>query len=410
MKRNVLAGLVATAVLGTAGGTFAAVQLTGDGTEPTAATRDPGSTGSTPTGAPSKSNGGEETPTGPTASDEPTQQPTEDPTQEPTATGSEPAVPSADVLWTTTSVLHDGKKKINLSGISGDPMSVERLDDGYLIAFADQADQSGTPLQALNVITEDEPYGDGFAWVRGEWDVDPSGTRLIAWENETEQYAVWDLGSLKKTETIEQPEGMQAPEMPIAGFAGPDGDVVTGWQQDGRPTNWVTELGSGDGGPALQGVTDWTISDDGSTFLGNAPNPDEKSDAGLCATGGTFGSAGDGGEPWLNCDSRFLDRGEYSPDGTEGLAVPALTDGFGPGALDRLDATTGKRIAQLDLFKGVAKKYPTRVAHYASDELIALNAAFDVDGDGTVIMLCTLDGACRKEASAEGVSALARLD
>lgn len=405
MKRNVLAGLVATAVLGTAGGTFAAVQLTGDRTEPTASAQDPGSTeAASPAEEPSQDGATEDAPS---TTDGPSQQPTEDPTQEPSTSGSGPAVPSTDVLWTTTSVLHDGPKEIHLSGVSGEPMSVQRLADGYLLAFADRPDAWGNPLQALYVVTEEDPYSDNVIFVRGSWDVDPSGTRLIGWDHDAREYGIWDLDSMKRTETVQRPDGVQHPQRAIAGFAGTDGDVVTGWKKDGQAFNWVTDLRSGDGGPALEGVSDWAISDDGSTFLGNTTDPDPKSEAGVCATGGTFISAGDGAEPWLNCDSRFYNRAEYSPGETEGLAVPAMTDGFGPGALDRLDTATGERIGQLDLFKGVAKKYPTRVAHYASDDLIALNAAFDVDGDGTVVLLCTLDGSCRKEASTEGVSALA---
>lgn len=396
MNRNITVALAAAAILGTAGGTYAAVQVAnGDGNDPGPSAKPPSGSSPTP---------GKDDTAKPSDDSKPTDSPKPTPSED---TESTPAPDGlAAPLWITDTAIHDGDKTLQFSGIPEGVWSVERIEGGYLIANGTYDAES----YGLYVVSEEDTYAQFVGFVSGTWDVNNEGNQVIGRENGKDRYAIWDLQSRKRVETV-VPEVEGAPLTDAssgrAAFAGNDGHVVTEWLDGKVPIAVNTSRPSGDSGIVLRDVTEWAISDDGAWWAGNAPNTDLKNrpDQGVCATGGVFMSAGDGSEPWLNCDFRFYGRtAEISPNGKAALAVDALTDGFGPGGFDQLDLATGASLRGWSAPN--MGKNPIYNGRFEDDNTITLMSAFDYDGNGTIIYSCSLGGDCTEVDRYEGDAVL----
>lgn len=393
MNRNAIIALAAAGVIGTAGGTFAAVQLTGD--DGTQAGDQETSSSSAPTSAPTKS------PKGGTSSGTSSGAPSGAPTGLPSESQSSAPAGSGGPLWATSSVIHDGDTELHYSGI-GSVERVERAADGYLVA---DGDGYGKQPYGVYLVTERNTYATPVAFVRGTWDVDASGTRIIGYDANKPFYGIWDVASQKRTTKFDNGGGtLEPPEAGRAAFAGPDGLLALEWRNPaGDPVVLTTAQDNAEAGIALTGVSDWSISSDGEWFVGNKPNPDPDADSNTCATGGTFIQAGDGAEPWEDCDYRFYGAPTLTPSGDRALAVDALTDGFGPGGFSVLSTSDGSVTSSFNVPKDAA----VTEGVITSDDEVTLRAALSYDGNGTVIYTCDFEGDCDEVARSEAESVIA---
>lgn len=395
MNRNAIIALAAAGIIGTAGGTFAAVQAAGSDNGSDA--RDSDSAASdNPSGS---SSSGPSKPSTDDPTDE-TDQTDETPGGTDAPSGPSDGDPGAP-LWATSSVIHDGETELSFSGVST-VERIERVADGYLVA---DGDGYGKKPYGVYLVTERNTAATAVAFVRGTWDVDASGTRIIGYDADDESYGIWDIASQKQTSTFDNGGGtLEPPQKGRAAFAGTDGILALEWRNPaGDPVVVTTAQDNAEGGIALFGVSDWSISSDGEWFVGNKPNPDTSADNGICATGGTFIQAGDGADPWVNCDYRFYGAPTITPDGKQALAVDALTDGFGPGGFTALTTADGSAGSSFETPKDAA----VTEGVISSNDVITLRAALSYDGNGTVIYTCDFEGTCDEVARSEAESVIA---
>lgn len=350
MHRNVVAALAAAAVLGTAGGTIAAVA-----------------------GAPEEAGRGDD----PAASSAP------DPAWDGGATG--------EPLWATDTTIHDGDRTRQVDGM-GALGEVRRLPDGAYLAL-DRVERPGATAGVYRIGRDGMAESIGF--VSGRGDVDSTGTRFVGLDAERNAYLVLDIADGTVLHTIE--DGVQPGSRPggAASFAGED--VVTEWEVDGRRRPSVVRSGPDgeDAEEVARGVRNWDVSTDGDILAGNAAPDDLRAEIVDCARTGPIGDAET--ERSIDCGVRFYTSAVFSPAGTSVLTVDAMTDGFGPGGFEVLDAATGRSRGE------VPTPALTTSGVFLDEDRLLVQSALNTEGAGARLHTCSIDTAtCEEIAVAEG--------
>lgn len=379
MNRIAVIAVSAAAVLGTVGGTYAATSgvfdSDGSGGDPTASSE----SGSPSAGA---------------TSEKPTKSPTS--TTSPTGTG-EPAQTDGQLLYMEGGTIHDGDTTVQVSGFRiGDVQDLQRISGGWLVierTGSQDAEFNATFVDSSGATTD-------IGTILGTWDVNDDGDSIVA---------LWESGPAAETDYQEDPIGYQIrdarsgkvrvqlePDRPgyarsEAGFV--EDNVVIGWtSEDDDPEllQWQS-YGAGGFNVIAKGVIGSSTGPTGNRITAQtlgAPNSDDVG----CLTGG----ATTGDDWWTQCKfTGYPSTPKFSPDGTRLLAVPARTDGFGPGAFAILDADTGKKV------QGFRAPEFTADAVWADDQGLFIEAYKDADFNGGVIHRCDLSGNCEIEVESD---------
>ncbi|KRF20922.1 hypothetical protein ASG90_00395 [Nocardioides sp. Soil797] len=381
MNRIAVTAVASAAVLGTVGGTYAATS----GVFESDHGDDRPAAHSSSSGSPSA----DESESGkPKKSTEPTSTPSE--TDEPTTNDGE-------LLYMEGGTIHDGDTEVSVSGFRiGDVQDLQRVSGGWLVV-----ERTGSQDAEFNATFVDSSgKTTRVGTMLGTWDVNDDGDSIVA---------LWESAPAAETNDLEDPLGYQIrdarsgkvvnelnPKRPgyasaSAGFV--EDDVVIRWDTDEHPQllQWASygaggftliaeDLISPNTGPTGDRMTAQTL---------GAPNSDDVG----CLTGGT--TTGD--DWWTQCKfNGYSAQGpKFSPDGTRLLAVPARTDGFGPGAFAILDADTGKKV------QGFSAPEFTKDAVWADDDSVFVDGYKDADFNGGVIYRCNLSGKCEVEVESD---------
>lgn len=391
MKRQSYIAAVATAaVIGTTGG--AATALRAD--EPAAAGQRPGTGASaTPTG-PASSGRPSADPTAPASS------PTPAPTAEPTSAGGSSNGGASTVsqapLWATPGAIHDGDKVIEVNGM-GTINSVRRLPGGGYLATEPATPGSEDPAKGVYRVSP-EGQADLVTFIRGTGDVNADGTRFIGLGLKSDRYVVRDIATGRALAEISV--GSRPGSEPVGAAAYVGDRAATEWRVPGGEESYVYITTPSSDEPPQEigaGLSQWNAAPQGERFAANVENSDPNAESTRCV--GLIESVGS--RPRTDCNRWFYGaQATYSPDGSRVLAVPAATDGFGPGQFDVLDSEDGSLIAEVDL-----PDWAQWGAFLDRDTLV-VKGATDGDGNGTVIYTCELDGQCRETARSEADAVL----
>lgn len=362
MKQMYVATLAAAAMVGAVGGTTLALRSPPDAAS--GSTRTPAATASSSPGSPASA--------------------------VPTRT---PAIDASEPLWTTPTSIHDGDRVVDVVNV-GDIDQVWRTSDGYL------ATQTATPSDPAVGVYRVAPDGlaELMTFILGRGSVDPTGQQFIGLDLDSRTYQVREITTGDVQFTVEQgtrPESSPTPS-PAADFA-PDG-VVTQWRTsvDGEKERYLVHTQDADTSTSTEiseELTGWASSATQDLLVGNTRNPDPQAYSGFCLLTGT--ALGDT-DRVQNCDlSTYGKRAVIDASGTRVLAVPAMTDGFGPGNFTVVDIRTGEVQGSIDL-----PEWSTQGAFLDQDTLV-VHGAYNGNGKGTVIYRCELHTGCREVARTE---------
>ncbi|UAL29203.1 hypothetical protein K8W59_15700 [Nocardioides rotundus] len=298
-------------------------------------------------------------------------------------------------LWATPGAIHDGDKVIEVKGM-GRINSVRRLPDGGYLATEPATPGSEDPAKGVYRVSP-EGQADLVTFIRGVGDVNADGTRFVGLDLKSDRYVVRDIATGR--ELAEISVGPRRGSRPTGRAAYLDTRVATEWRAPKAKRSYVYAVTpSSDESPLVlaEGLSEWNVSAEGGRIAGNRPNRDPNADSNRCAVIGTLSQ-----KKTIDCGHWFYGaQAAYSPDGSRLLAVPALTDGFGPGRFDVLNSWDGSVEAEVDL-----PDWAQRGAFLDEDTLM-VKGATDGDGNGTVIYTCELDGQCRETARSEADAVL----
>ncbi len=363
--------LAAAALVGTAGGVVFAI--TGPGASPAEHSATP-STASAPTSTAS--------PSATKGSPSPSEAPF----------GSGNAEDNVPLLYVADKEIHDGDKVIPIGGIDGlGVQSVDRLARGYLVGTIPGDDQASDNLH----IVDSEGRTRHLAKAFSSYDINLAKDRIVAIDYVTELAVVWsDEGEV----IAESKEPVGYPAEGAVGFVEDDVAIVS-TSSKGSQTSLHWNL-------SMSKTT--KVSSPGVRGMGMSPGGSYL--AGSTITGGPnedpcLGVASDERvqEPreWTACGWRsFGLQAQFSPDNRLVLAVPVLTDGFGPSEFAAFGVREGPkkpagRFKTPDL---------TTDAKWADSAHLWLTGARDKDYDfkaGAWIRECDLDGRCETVVTTE---------
>lgn len=360
MKRSTLAaGLIIVGLLGSGGGAYAAFVAHSGTAGPS------GGPSSHTTGDASDSRSGSPEPSTGASSDSST------------ATGD-------DLFYYADKTIHDGDRTVPVKlSRSDDVSSLQRLGDGWLIAQLHS--EGGEQELYYGTIVN----ADGSTWDLGllgqEWDIDSDGR--VLYETDTAWGAAdpssHTITPIDPSRTADQIDAMSGTPQPWIQSAG--NGILTGWDAgDGTRMVLSDDNSNTEVGPMNVSVP--TTNNRGDLAVGEViQRPSGQPDK-ACLSGGPLTTE----QWWQNCDFRRLSRtSAYAPDGNRILAIPAESDGYGPGLFSVVDARTGEELQSIK-----APQWTTNAAWGADSSLIALVRP---DGsDRSIIYRGGLDGKWHK--------------
>ncbi len=353
MNRTAVAALLAAGVVGIVGGTVSAVVR-----------------GSDPGG---------------TRADGPTSTPTPKPTGNAT---------SGTVLYAGDRTIHDGDKTIQYYADVGTPDRLVRSATGYVIGETTSPDRDRSRIHTITAEGRNTPIAD----VRGRWDLNADGTRIVGTEAVSGRVVVWDLtGEVVVRAPLFHPSSIamwQGTRVLISEPRGADQPyALHTWDPDTGTVKRTRSLG----------MLDMQASPDGDRLIGSVspegfsatetPNP-------CLRVGAAPGFIQDEVQnDWQTCDWRLPgdEAGLFSPDGSQVLAIPADSDGFGPGQFAALSAAAGPSTG----VKSFLTPEATLGATWLDEDHLLLMGKTDLDLDedtGTWIQRCDLEGNCTEVA------------
>lgn len=298
-------------------------------------------------------------------------------------------------LWATPGAIHDGEKVVEVRGMNR-ISSVRRLPRGGYLATEAVSPGTEDPAQRVYRVS---PKGraDLVTFVRGVGDVNADGTRFVGLALRSDRYVVREIATGR--ELAEVSVGPRRGSRPTGAAAYLDDRVATEWRAPKAKRSYVSAVTPSSDEPPLvlaEGLSEWNVSAEGGRIAGNQPNRDANADSNRCAVTGTLGQ-----KKTIDCGHWFYGRqAAYSPDGSRVLAVPALTDGFGPGRFDVLNSWDGSVEAKVDLPDWAQE------GAFLDEDTLMVKGATDGDGTGTVIYVCEVDGQCRETARSEADAVL----
>ncbi|MEO5651669.1 MAG: hypothetical protein ABIN79_15755 [Marmoricola sp.] len=351
MNRTTAAALIAAGVVGLVGGTVSAV-VRGD--------HSPG------TGGPS---------TAPT-------------------TRSEQPQPAATVLYAGDGKVVDGKRTITWTAPHQTPTKLVRTSTGYLLSFATSPQEPAFELWAVDT----EGQSTLVAKVAGTWDLDATKSRIVGSDLESGKVIVWSLeGTAEATWRL---------------FTGRHSPVWVGERVMVSPVLRNGTLPQLFWDPATEKQT--TTRNVGFSNLTSSPDQllaggqvdsegaGSNNEGNYCLASQKVGDTS-GANQWYTCDWRSnVDGVQYSPDSAKVMAIPAQSDGFGPGVFGVFSATDGPKAGVSE----IKAPGPTLGAEWLDEGHLVVYGASDYNLDdktAMVIRTCDLSGKCAEVAhGAEG--------
>lgn len=362
MNRTTAATLIAAGVVGLAGGTVVAVVRDGDPA--------PGRTPSA---------GGAETPT-----------------PRPSTSPSTARPARAELLYAASGRIVDGSRTITWKAPALRTTELVRAGDGYLVGFDPNAeglpgDQTSTELWSVR------PDGEAsrVATVRGRWDLDRAGEQVVGTDHRSGKVTAWSVGDAGSS-TWRTFRGGVSPV-----WVG-DQVMVSAPQSQGGQTlvSWDPETGA-ESSEDLAGFGELTATVAGDLIGGQVGRdglPD--SEEAFCLASSKVGDTSGAGQ-WRTCDWRSNTPAlQYSPDGSRVLAIPADTDGFGPGVFGVFSALRGPSAGVTEIDVPDA----TLGAEWLGTDRLVVYGASDLDLDEQtrrVLSVCDLEGECTEAVRGE---------
>lgn len=395
MKRQTAIALVAAAVIGTTGG----VVFSLNGTKPPDLSASPPSPSVVPSVAPSvtaptstqtsasatptSATSAPTAPTAPNTSASPTPSPA---ASSKTVFGVGVAKDNTPLLYVAAKEIHDGDTVIPISGIKGlTVLSVDRLTDGYLVGTIGGSDDESVYLLLVDSTGQTRPL------VRAtySYDINLAKDRIVAIEYVEKRAVVFSSEGKVIGRTDKALGNLR---MADVGFV-EDQVAVLSPDDDPNPTSILFD-------PETSKTTKITpprissvgISPGGSFMAG-------KHGKGCLAVASD--SRAENSHEWRTCDwSSYGIQAQFSPDGTKVLAVPTLTDGFGPGELAVFGVREGGKKPVGDF------KTPNRTtdAKWADNTHLWVTGARSADytfDKGAWISKCDFDGRCETAATTD---------
>jgi hypothetical protein len=314
----------------------------------------------------------------------------------PLATASEtPSPQRSTLLYADAKVIHDGVDEIPHDATEGDLRRLVRTKDGYLLANATSPQEPSFRLYAVAKDGTTTTVAD----VLGSWDLDESGTKVVGTDLESAGLFVWDLTG-RVLETSGRPRGAtldpvwQGDRVVLSGRTEEDGGAL--W----RVLTWEPSTGAMELTDHV-GMTDWTGSADGELLAGSVGSDGVSTDESNPCLRVMTPPRGSGGDEWQTCDWRLngpIAAGAFSPDGERLMAIPAQSDGFGPGVFMVMSATEGPRsggVSEID-----APDWTLDAQWLDDDHLLVHSRVSDAENAGGVLTKCDLEGSCEEVARA----------
>ncbi len=330
----------------------------------------------------------------PVAPTSPTSSPTKSsPSPSKSYYGSGTAEDNAPLLYVADQVIHDGQEIITMDALDDlDVISVDRLNEGYLVGTTGYGDQEDAILHIV------DPSGGTRKLARAfyPYDINLAKDRVVAIDSVTKRAVVYSSTGkvIGKTDKALDNAGRAA-----VGFVEDEVLIVTEDSQNKqKAVRWDPRTSKTKKVDAPE-LSSAGVSPGGSFVAGNTAGSEEE--------GGCLGVRSDNRvgiqHNWKACDWRsFGAQGQFSPDGSLVLAVPVLTDGFGPGEL----AVFGVREDSDKPVDDFKTPNLTTDAKWADNEYLWLTGARGGDYDfneGAWIRKCDLEGRCEIVATTDKV-------
>jgi len=354
MNRTSAAALAAAAVVGIAGGTYAASLGIGPG-------------------ANDGQNAGDQQTTEPTTSPTPTR-------SEETKAPSSPA----QLLYMDSEKFHDGYTHVAVSDVDiKNVRALVRISGGWLVVTGTSPQQAAFRGKVVAANGNETDLGE----FDGLWDINADGTQLVA--HHEDGYRVTNLTDPAAVD-VDLSGPAEATASANAAFAG--NAVLTGWTSaTGDRTTLRTDLANRRRKVIPTGdLTGWTASPRGLLMTGEVVD-----EATSCLEGGRV--LGNHGDWWRTCDWRGYGlRAQYTPDGERLLVVPSDTDGFGPGLYGVLDSETGKILEDIELPDWTVN------AEWGDNDEVFVLAQKESESKGQSIYRCKVGDECSEERESAG--------
>lgn len=314
-------------------------------------------------------------------------------TASPTAFGAGVAPDNNPLLYVADKTIHDGPIRIGITDITGlDVTSVDRLAGGdYLVGTTGY---TGPDTRYLHIV-------DSAGRIRhltrttGSYDVNLAKDRIVATRHASKRVTVWSRAG-KVVGATE--DAVRKSSTASVGFVE---DQVALISQGSKPKSILWNPDTSETGeiktPQLESVG---VSPSGSYMAGDTV----KRESGSGCLGVATDDRMDTPHRWSACNWRsFGVRAQFSPDGSKILAIPARTDGFGPGELAAFVVRDGglRPAGEFETPK------LTTDAVWADDTHLWLTGARGGDtdfGKGAWIKKCDLDGGARPQSKPRRVA------
>lgn len=318
------------------------------------------------------------------------------PAASPSSSGPSPStVPSSPssaqpLLYATPTQIHDGARTVHYPGLRG-VRDLYRINGGYLLLR--WTDPQEPAFEAWVVTDAGETAQ--VASVVGNADVDDSGELLVGVDTHDYRLKIWNAAHGGEVmQTWKPPSGQPAGS---AAFVGTDVYLTVQHGRRSDVVRWDTITGRSE--VVARGMWNLSVSPDGKLLAGSVlAQPDAPYPTCL----GVRPVAEDGKVAWKDCDWQLWKRSgtRFSPDGSRVLAIPAQTEGFGPTRYGVFESATGGTPAVVD-----APDLATAV-EWADESHLYVHSTHTLDGDGTTIRRCDLDGACMKLVTTDDAAVL----
>lgn len=280
--------------------------------------------------------------------------------------------------------IHDGATRIEMNDLGNVSVkTVDRLANGHLVSISENDEGD------IHQLIVDSAGGvEDLGKTTDNYDINLAKDRIVSVDSSTNRAVVWSSEGKVIGRTNSSDGNL---ELAQVGFVDDQVDIIsTNFEGPSFAIRWDPQTSKIEKiePPQLLGIG---FSPDGAVMAGNDPEG--------CLT--VTNNDPVNTNAWLECDwSSFGTQAQFSPDGAQVLAAPALTDGFGPLKL----AVFGVRAGPVKPVGKFEAPKLTTDAKWADDTHLWLTGARGGDtnfGEGAWIKKCNLNGECETVAKTD---------